>query len=112
MNLTDFHAKYFAYELTKRSTSDSVEMLAGVLADAQVDLNPHQIDAALFAFRNPFSRGAILADHDLTDRFVQRCRPTLGERTHNIALRQDADDAMIGAEDDTVARLRVRRAIA
>jgi hypothetical protein len=37
-------------------------MLAGVLADAQVDLNPHQIDAALFAFRNPFSRGATLAD--------------------------------------------------
>jgi SNF2 family DNA or RNA helicase len=62
MNLTDFHAKYFAYELTKRSPSDSVEMLAGVLADAQVDLNPHQIEAALFAFRNPFSRGAILAD--------------------------------------------------
>lgn len=60
--LTDFHAKYFAHELTKRSPSDSVEMLAGVLADAQVDLNPHQIEAALFAFRNPFSRGAILAD--------------------------------------------------
>ena len=33
-----------------------------MLADAQVDLNPHQIEAALFAFRNPFSRGAILAD--------------------------------------------------
>lgn len=62
MNLTDYHAKYFAHELTKRSPSDSVEMLAGVLADAQVDLNPHQIEAALFAFRNPFSRGAILAD--------------------------------------------------
>jgi SNF2 family DNA or RNA helicase len=62
MNLTDFHAKYFAHELTKRSASDNVEMLAGVLSDAQVDLNPHQIEAALFAFRNPFSRGAILAD--------------------------------------------------
>jgi ERCC4-related helicase len=32
------------------------------LADAQVDLNPHQIDAALFAFRSPLSKGAILAD--------------------------------------------------
>ena len=62
MNLTDYHAKYFAYELTKRSPSDSVETFAGVLADAQVDLNPNQIEAALFAFRNPFSRGAILAD--------------------------------------------------
>ncbi|HWR20372.1 MAG TPA: SNF2-related protein [Verrucomicrobiae bacterium] len=62
MNLTDYHAKYFAYELTKRCPSDSLEKLAGALVDAQVDLNPHQIEAALFAFRSPFSKGAILAD--------------------------------------------------
>ena len=61
-HLTDFHASYFAHELTKRSSSDSVEKLAAALADAQVDLNPHQVEAALFAFRSPFSRGAILAD--------------------------------------------------
>jgi SNF2 family DNA or RNA helicase len=60
--LTDYHAKYFAYELTKRCASDSVDKLAGALIDAQVDLNPHQIDAALFAFRSPLSKGAILAD--------------------------------------------------
>lgn len=59
---TPFHAKYFAHELTKRCASDSVEKLASVLADAQVDLNPHQVEAALFAFRSPFSKGAILAD--------------------------------------------------
>ena len=62
MKLTDYHAKYLSYELTKRSASDNVEKLASVLADAQVDLNPHQVEAALFAFRNPFSKGAILAD--------------------------------------------------
>lgn len=62
MKLTDFHAKYFAYELTKRCASDNVQKLATVLADAQVDLNPHQVEAALFAFRSPFSKGAILAD--------------------------------------------------
>jgi len=62
MESTAYHAKYFAHELTRRCASDSVEKLAAVLADAQVDLNPHQIEAALFAFRNPFSRGAILAD--------------------------------------------------
>jgi len=62
VQLTDYHAKYFAYELTKRCASDSVEKLASVLADAQVDLNPHQVEAALFAFRSPFSKGAILAD--------------------------------------------------
>jgi superfamily II DNA or RNA helicase len=60
--LTDFHAAYYAYELTKRSATGSVERFAHVLADAQVDLNPHQIEAALFAFRTPFSKGAILAD--------------------------------------------------
>jgi superfamily II DNA or RNA helicase len=64
MRLTDYHAKYLAHELIKRSSSDSVEKLARVLSDvqAQVDLNPHQVEAALFAFRNPFSKGAILAD--------------------------------------------------
>ncbi|MGH6890303.1 MAG: hypothetical protein ACREHF_14100 [Rhizomicrobium sp.] len=36
MKLTDYHAKFFAHELTKRSASDSVEKLASVLADAQV----------------------------------------------------------------------------
>lgn len=60
--ITDFHAKYLAHELGKRSASDSVEKLAAVLSDAQVDLNPHQVEAALFAFRSPFSKGAILAD--------------------------------------------------
>jgi superfamily II DNA or RNA helicase len=61
-SLTDFHAVYYAHELTKRSAAGSVEQLAHVLADAQVDLNPHQVEAALFAFRSPFSKGAILAD--------------------------------------------------
>ena len=59
---TDYQAKYLAYELTRRHGSDSVDRLTTALADAQVDLNPHQIDAALFAFRSPFSKGAILAD--------------------------------------------------
>lgn len=62
MSISSYHAKYFAHELTKRCPSDSVEKLAASLADAQVDLNPHQIDAALFAFRSPLSKGAILAD--------------------------------------------------
>lgn len=62
MQLTDYHAKCYAHQLTKRCASDSLEKLAVSLADAQVDLNPHQVDAALFAFRSPLSRGAILAD--------------------------------------------------
>ncbi|MBP9697733.1 MAG: DEAD/DEAH box helicase, partial [Candidatus Moranbacteria bacterium] len=60
--ITSYHAKYFAYELTKRCSSDSLEKLSSTLSNAQVDLNPHQIEAALFAFKSPLSKGAILAD--------------------------------------------------
>ena len=62
MQLTDYHAKYYAHELTKRCPSDSVEKFTAALMDSQVDLKPHQVDAALFAFRSPLSKGAILAD--------------------------------------------------
>ncbi len=53
--ITSYHAKYFAYQLTRRIPSDSVEKFAVTLPDAQVDLNPHQVEAALFAFRSPLS---------------------------------------------------------
>jgi len=59
---TDYHAKYYAHELGKRCPSYTLEKLTSTLMDAQVDLNPHQVDAALFAFKSPFSKGAILAD--------------------------------------------------
>jgi len=62
MSLTDHQAKYLAHELTRRWSSDSVGSLAAAVAGAQVDLNPHQVDAALFAFKSPFSSGALLAD--------------------------------------------------
>ncbi|MEG9437555.1 DEAD/DEAH box helicase family protein [Edaphobacter sp. HDX4] len=62
MNVTPYQAKYFAHELTRRCSSDSAEKLAGAVASAQVDLNPHQVDAALFAFNSPLAKGALLAD--------------------------------------------------
>jgi len=62
VSLTDYHAKVLAHELTRRCSSDSLEKLAGAVAGAQVDLNPHQIDAALFAFHSPLAKGALLAD--------------------------------------------------
>src|SRR5215211_6382665 len=62
MRLTDYQAKYFAHELTRRAASDSLDRLASAVAGAQVDLNPHQVDAALFAFKSPLSKGALLAD--------------------------------------------------
>ena len=67
-HLTPYHAKYFAYELTRRYSSDSLQKLAASLSDAQVDLNPHQVEAALFAFSSPLSKGAILAADEAKDR--------------------------------------------
>ena len=62
MEITDYHAKYYAHELTKRRPAGDIEGLISTLMSAQVDLNPHQVDAALFAFKSPLSKGALLAD--------------------------------------------------
>lgn len=60
--ITDHQSKYIAYDLTRRRPSDSADRLAVAVAGAQVDMNPHQVDAALFAFSSPLSKGALLAD--------------------------------------------------
>jgi superfamily II DNA or RNA helicase len=60
--LTDHQAKLFALELLRRHPAGDTARIGSALMDAQVDLNPHQVDAALFAFRSPFSKGVILAD--------------------------------------------------
>src|SRR5215211_3573014 len=62
MSFAPYHAKYLAHILTRRFPAGSEEKLAGAVASAQVDLNPHQVDAALFAFKSPLSKGAIFAD--------------------------------------------------
>lgn len=60
MKITPYHARYFANEITCRRTDDN--RLSQSLFDAKVDLNPHQIDAALFALKNPLQEGVMLAD--------------------------------------------------
>jgi superfamily II DNA or RNA helicase len=60
--ITSFHAKYFAHELTRRHGPNGIGRLSQSLFDASVDLNPHQIEAALFALRSPLSKGVLLAD--------------------------------------------------
>jgi superfamily II DNA/RNA helicase len=60
--ISAYHAKYYAHELTRRHTADGVDRLSQSLFDASVDLNPHQIEAALFALRNPLQEGVLLAD--------------------------------------------------
>ena len=60
--LTFQQQKYMAWELSRKRSSVDDDKLTGVLSEAKVDLNPHQVEAALFAFRSPLSMGAILAD--------------------------------------------------
>ena len=55
-HITPHQSKYYAWLLTRQAEGGSMDSLATTLVDAQVDLNPHQIDAALFACKNPFGR--------------------------------------------------------
>jgi hypothetical protein len=61
MAITPHQAKYFAHDLTRRGSA-GLDRLSMSLFDAAVDLNPHQIEAALFALQSPLSKGVILAD--------------------------------------------------
>ena len=59
---TAYHSQYWAHALSLQGSGGSIESLSRSIANARVDLNPHQIDAALFALRSPLSNGAIFAD--------------------------------------------------
>lgn len=59
---TAYHSQYLAALLTLKGPSSSLATLTRSIAGARVDLNPHQVDAALFAVRSPLSRGVLLAD--------------------------------------------------
>ena len=57
---THYHSQYLAHRITLDGVDE--DAFAKSLSAARVDMNPHQVDAALFALRPPIPRGAILAD--------------------------------------------------
>jgi len=59
---TSYHSQYWAHLLFLKGTTGTIESLSRSISNARVNLNPHQVDAALFAFRSPLSKGVILAD--------------------------------------------------
>lgn len=61
LTLTPHHAAYYAHDLTRRAAR-GLDRLSMSLFDAAVDLNPHQIEAALFALESPLAKGVVLAD--------------------------------------------------
>lgn len=61
MHYSPHQAKFFAHYLTREGIGAD-EALTQSLSAARVDLNPHQVDAAMFALRSPLSKGVLLAD--------------------------------------------------
>lgn len=57
-----FIKKYLAEKIASQKMAGNLSRLSSMLAKSTIDLNPHQIHAALYAFNSPLSRGAILAD--------------------------------------------------
>jgi hypothetical protein len=62
MTLSPHQACYYAHELTRLGAVGEFDRLSTTLFDSKVDLNPHQVDAALFAISNPLQKGVLLAD--------------------------------------------------
>lgn len=60
MKYTPHHSKYLAHRITLSGLGD--EAFAKSLSTARVDMNPHQVDAALFALQSPLSKGVVLGD--------------------------------------------------
>ena len=58
LQLTNYHCKYIAYDLTRKSVNGQ-DRLSMALFNAAVDLNPHQIEAALFSLQSPLSMGSL-----------------------------------------------------
>lgn len=46
---SDYQASYYAHDLTRLGEIGEMDRLGTTLFDSKVDLNPHQVDAALFA---------------------------------------------------------------
>ncbi len=46
-DITPYQSQYFAWLLSRRMGAASANLLASTVLDAQVDLNPHQVEAAL-----------------------------------------------------------------
>jgi SNF2 family DNA or RNA helicase len=60
--MSTFIKRYLSEKISSQKMAGNLSRLSSVLAKSTIDLNPHQIHAALYAFNSPLSRGAILAD--------------------------------------------------
>lgn len=68
---TPFHSQYLAHRITLEGVGD--EAFVKSLSTARVDMNPHQVDAALFALQSPLSNGVILGDEVGLGKTIEAC---------------------------------------
>ncbi len=60
VGFSPYHSQYLAHRLTLLGVNE--DAFAKSLSTAKVDMNPHQVDAALFALERPLTKGVLLAD--------------------------------------------------
>jgi len=62
MPYTQHQIRFFAEQLLLKRPQHTAVGLASSMSGVKVDLNPHQVGAALFALKSPLSNGVLLAD--------------------------------------------------
>lgn len=60
IHYTAIQGHFFAHTLMLESIDD--DSFTRSLSTARVDMNPHQVEASLFALKSPFGKGVLLAD--------------------------------------------------
>jgi SNF2 family DNA or RNA helicase len=70
-NYTHYHSQYLAHRITLEGIGD--DSFTKSLSTARVDMNPHQVDAALFALQFPLSKGVILGDEVGLGKTIEAC---------------------------------------
>ncbi len=107
MELTATQQKYFADWLKRSLPSDSLGKLTASLQDAQVNLTSNQIDAALFAFKSPLSKGTILADEVELGKTIpaQRAEITVASAERNNNFFEEEMEKLDNWSEDVKAGL-------
>ena len=59
-NYTEIHSHYLSHQITLEGLEE--DAFAKSLSTARVDMNPHQVEAALFVLKSPLVKGVLLAD--------------------------------------------------
>ncbi len=89
-SITNYHAKYYSMELLRSKSGNNDDRLTPTLFNSQLAINPHQIDAALFAFKSPLSNGVILADEVGLGKTIEAglvmCQHYAEQRTRQLVI--------------------------